>query len=169
MARPPANDSPVAAGSANVRPRAIVPSTNVYSCTLFCAAPDENTRVPSGLNTRPSHAASIGVVLLTVQLAMSMTVKLGRMTPLLVTTAYLPSGESAMFSGRVLTRSDRPAGATRHPFASSVDPSVSAPGTPVAGAAADCARIRIAEVTTTTSSAANPRTDLRIVAGETTI
>ena len=41
MVRPPANDSPATAGSANVRARAITPSTNVYSCTLFCAAPAE--------------------------------------------------------------------------------------------------------------------------------
>ena len=87
IVRPPANDSPATAGSANVRARAITPSTNVYSCTLFCAAPAEYRRVPSELNTSPNHAASMAAVLFTVQLAMSMTEKLGRLTPLFVTTA----------------------------------------------------------------------------------
>jgi hypothetical protein len=41
IARPPANDSPDAAGSTNVRARVMTPSANVYSWTLFCAAPAE--------------------------------------------------------------------------------------------------------------------------------
>src|SRR2546423_15177994 len=38
---PPANVSPVIDGSAKVRSRAITPSANENSWTLFCAAPDE--------------------------------------------------------------------------------------------------------------------------------
>src|SRR4051812_40445282 len=84
---PPVNVSPAIAGSAKVRARVMVPSAKANSWTLFWAAPAEYNFVPSGFHTRPYHALSSGVVLFTVQLAMSTTVNDGRLIPLLVITA----------------------------------------------------------------------------------
>jgi len=107
-------------------------------------------------------------VLFTVQLAMSMTLNEGLFTPLLVTTAYRPSGEITTLSGSVPTLRWRPAGERRHPFGSNIVPSVSAPGTVFELSGEDCARVRIAVVVTASISAVNPMADRRIVAGETT-
>src|SRR5262245_61512772 len=85
-ASPPAKDIAPAPGSANDRARVKTPSANLNSWTLFCSAPPEYKRVPSGCQTSPYHACSTIIVLLTVQLATSTTVSDGRPMPLFVTT-----------------------------------------------------------------------------------
>src|SRR6185436_10275453 len=89
---------------------------------------------------------------LTVQLLMSMTLSDGLERPLLVTTAYRPSGETTMFSGKVLNARCLPAGARRQPFARSIVPSVCVPGSAAEGGAL-CARIHIVVTATTISVA----------------
>ncbi len=85
-ARPAAKVSPVAAGSASVRAGVRAPSANVNSWTAFCAgAAQVQPRAARHATRARSHALSTVVVLLTVQLAMSITVSDGFASPLLVT------------------------------------------------------------------------------------
>src|SRR5579864_584938 len=168
-AKPPANVSPVCAGSANVRAFVSTPSAYANSWTLFRDAPPTYRLLPSGLHASPYHAASSIVVLFTVQVVRSTIDSDGLARPLLLTTAYRPSADSAMFSGKVPTGRCLPAGAMRHPFASSVVPSVAAPGVVVDWTDPDCARVSSDVPTSANESTASPMASRLVVVGETTI
>src|SRR5262245_24017469 len=98
---------------------------------------------------------------------MSMTLSDGLTSPLLVTTACRPSGETATLSGSVLTWRCLPAGLSRQPFGRSVEPSPIAPGDALSGGGTNCARTS-AVVATATSNAADQRIP-RVVEFETTV
>ena len=73
------------------------------------------------------------------------------------------------YEGRSPIRMCLPAGASRQPLARSVVPSPCAPGRAVAVAAGDWARVNIAVAPTDRTKAAKPKTERRIVVGETTM
>ena len=96
---------------------------------------------------------------MTVQLATSMTLKVGFISPWLATITYLESGDWTRLSGRSLSVMCLPAGDSRHPVGSRMEPSGKVPGTAV-GSGANCARI-VGTAAATTSEAMATRASKR--------